>query len=76
MRDYIRSVTDLSNPLAESANPVAEPFRPVANPVTGPSSSSTAPSASSATEITLTIRKRKVDSDSVDMDLSKKPKKD
>lgn len=71
-----RSVTDLSNSVAESANPVAEPSRPVANPVTGPSSSSTDPSDSSATEITLTIRKRKVDSDSVDMDLSKKPKKD
>lgn len=43
---------------------------------TSTGSSPTDPSDSSATEVTLTIRKRKVDSDSVDMDLSKKPKKD
>lgn len=71
-----RLVGDLSNPVARPANPVAEPSRSVPNPVAGPSSSPTDPSDSSATEITLTIRKRKVDSDSDDMDLSKKPKKD
>ncbi len=85
-----RSVGDLSNPVADPSrpvaepsrsvtdlsNPVADPSRPVADPVAGPSSSPTDPSDSSATEIRLTIRKRKADSDSEDMDFSKKPKKD
>lgn len=86
--DLANPIAESSNPVTEPSrpddgpsrsdltNPVSEPSRPVAKPVAGSSSSPADPSDSSATEITLTIRKRKVDSDSVDMDPSKKPKKD